>query len=642
MIYTYILYILSFFILVLFINLFKYGSITYYIKRIREKFLFDIRSYDKALDIKKWNTSFRNKVSTVDLEKLKLQKLGNDYNIVFVTYDGRRHDDFNSSKENGVNDMPFFNSLISKSIFFNNAVSTNVWSFPSQSSMYTGLPPQIFRNDSLKDEYHNTFPNITFSISEILKQAGYHTINIADHPQNLFKSENGTLPNSFARGFDLIDVVGFYPDLKLRTNLIGKSSKLKEIDIFNNKVHLVSNSDVRKVENFNSNGFESKEPIQFDKCYEDNILYPKISNSYGNSSFFNDRYSHIFKRLFDTNEINPFFLSLNLHFCDIAIPDDKLLAHWCLDFLILNSDKREKELPIPEEGTRFSKYFKNCLKNILELDYWKVKHHFDNRFYDYTFKRFYLEFEKNDIIDKTIFVITSDHGFGFGENGEERYLHGGARPYHYLTDVPLIINLPESHSLNNLNGLYEKRVSLIDLFYTIVDLSGYKGLWKEGIKVYLNEDEVYEEIDELKISFGKSLIHRIQKDDFSDYIISEQKVKPVYYNERPYSKGLFVSVQNKKYKLIFCPEAITECVLKINFNANIVLSKDNIFNLLYLLNPLNMFLPRKRQIKFLFDTEIGESTTISNPEVERELLKAYNDYKLKSDIIENIVHSEVE
>lgn len=69
-----------------------------------------------------------------------------------------------------------------------------------------------------------------------------------------------------------------------------------------------------------------------------------------------------------------------------------------------------------------------------------------------------------EILKKTIFIFTSDHGEGFGEHG--RYTHANSL-YGELLDVPLLISGPGLTS-----RVESQPVSLLDLGPTIIDIFG--------------------------------------------------------------------------------------------------------------------------------------------------------------------------
>jgi len=82
---------------------------------------------------------------------------------------------------------------------------------------------------------------------------------------------------------------------------------------------------------------------------------------------------------------------------------------------------------------------------------------------DEKFKRFLDEFEKLGVTDKTIFVLTSDHGTEFYEH--RRFDHGFTL-YNELIHVPLVIRLPGQPAGRAIDG----RAGSIDLMPTILDL----------------------------------------------------------------------------------------------------------------------------------------------------------------------------
>ena len=82
---------------------------------------------------------------------------------------------------------------------------------------------------------------------------------------------------------------------------------------------------------------------------------------------------------------------------------------------------------------------------------------------DAEFQRFLDAFAKLGVADKTIFVLTSDHGTEFYEH---RRLDHGFTLYEELIHVPLIISIPGRESTVTIDD----RVSSIDVMPTILDL----------------------------------------------------------------------------------------------------------------------------------------------------------------------------
>ncbi|HEX2164986.1 MAG TPA: sulfatase-like hydrolase/transferase, partial [Thermoanaerobaculia bacterium] len=73
------------------------------------------------------------------------------------------------------------------------------------------------------------------------------------------------------------------------------------------------------------------------------------------------------------------------------------------------------------------------------------------------------ELDRRGLADDTVVVVTSDHGEAFGEHGEEGH---GLLAYDETLRVPLIVRAPGVGG----GRVVEERVSLYDLFPTVVDL----------------------------------------------------------------------------------------------------------------------------------------------------------------------------
>jgi arylsulfatase A-like enzyme len=82
---------------------------------------------------------------------------------------------------------------------------------------------------------------------------------------------------------------------------------------------------------------------------------------------------------------------------------------------------------------------------------------------DARFKKFLEEYEKLGLMDKTIFVLTSDHGTEFYEH--KRFDHGFSL-YDELIHVPLVIKLPKQKG----GKVIRDQVSSVDVMPTILDL----------------------------------------------------------------------------------------------------------------------------------------------------------------------------
>jgi len=100
------------------------------------------------------------------------------------------------------------------------------------------------------------------------------------------------------------------------------------------------------------------------------------------------------------------------------------------------------------------------------------------KYTDDAMRSFFQTLRKNRVLDRTVCVVTSDHGEAFLEHhrwGHRQYVHGEE------IDIPLIWRIPGPGDLP-MKGEFNEPVSLIDLYPTLLDMldlpvpSGLDGL----------------------------------------------------------------------------------------------------------------------------------------------------------------------
>ncbi len=144
---------------------------------------------------------------------------------------------------------------------------------------------------------------------------------------------------------------------------------------------------------------------------------------------------------------------------------------------------------------------------------------------DEKFSEFLTEFDKLGLRDKTIFVLTSDHGTEFYEH--RRFDHGFTL-YQELIHVPLVIKLPGQSAGRSIDN----RVSSIDVMPTILDLLGIDV--PEKVKQQLR---------------GQSLVPAMQGQPVKKDIFSETD-----YREYTYKRSI---IAPDGWKLIYTLESST-------------------------------------------------------------------------------------
>jgi arylsulfatase A-like enzyme len=73
---------------------------------------------------------------------------------------------------------------------------------------------------------------------------------------------------------------------------------------------------------------------------------------------------------------------------------------------------------------------------------------------------------ESNLLERTIIVVTSDHGESFGENG---YMQHGPRVDEPVMHVPLIVRLPQDHPAFNPGLVVNELVRVVDIFPTILE-----------------------------------------------------------------------------------------------------------------------------------------------------------------------------
>jgi arylsulfatase A-like enzyme len=102
-----------------------------------------------------------------------------------------------------------------------------------------------------------------------------------------------------------------------------------------------------------------------------------------------------------------------------------------------------------------------------DVNFWRAIYDEKIQRTDARFKKFLEEFEKMGLMDKTIFVLTSDHGTEFHEH---KHFDHGFSLYDELIHVPLIIKLPKQKA----GKIIKDQISSIDVMPTILDLLDVK------------------------------------------------------------------------------------------------------------------------------------------------------------------------
>lgn len=171
---------------------------------------------------------------------------------------------------------------------------------------------------------------------------------------------------------------------------------------------------------------------------------------------------------------------------------------------------------------------------------------------DAMFRKFLDEYTKMGLTDKTIFVLTSDHGTEFHEH--KRFDHGFSL-YDELIHVPLVIKLPKVKA----GKVIKDQVSSIDVMPTILDLLDVKMPEKAGNQLRGESlapafkgkpvaKDVFSETDYRQYTYKRSIT---TKDGWKFIYTLEDKNRELYNlkNDPSETKNLLASEPRRAYEL---------------------------------------------------------------------------------------------
>lgn len=369
-------------------------------------------------------------------------------NIIFIVLDALRADRVILTKNDECL-TPFLKSLLINSIYFKNCISNSPWTVPSHISMFTGLYHTQAKLISKKiGKLSNKIP----ILAEILKDIGYNTICFSE---NAFISNTHGLTRGFEKVFNVWD---WNPWIKENFKLSYFIKLLQKYDLFL------------------KNNLKSK--IFFRIWSHLKNLFEKIIKFIIKELFFSEI---LFKLKNDTiKDLEKFSETLQNH--DIKKP-----FYIFFNFLT----PHDPYIPLKRTFKKFKISIKD-FKNIKDLIIFKLKACLDinikskrlnndmiksiSKLYnasvfsgDIIVKKLFSILKKNNLLDNSFVIITSDHGEHLGDK-LDHYLwehNTYLSVYKSLNKVPLLI-----FNKNFTKTIIKDQVQLKDLFHTILHITG--------------------------------------------------------------------------------------------------------------------------------------------------------------------------
>jgi arylsulfatase A-like enzyme len=320
------------------------------------------------------------------------------------------------------------------------------WTTPSHASLFTGLYP----SDHQVDDHLNFSGRILSSdyqhLVPILSQAGYRTYGI---------SCNGLVCPIYGncRGFDAFydysGIHGIVPMLKARTDsiapaLIKNRNQTQKILTRINMViqNAIFHKDVKRL--FNSARTFLSEFFRIGALH--------YSAPYTLLTFYTAK--QVIKEHQRTYPDTPFFLFINVIENHAYYNPPKKYRRFSR-----RSDRQEFHTRrlLSEDLAHLRASVAPICRNLYD----------DTIFFlDNLIGKFWDFLQTLGLLDRTLFISTSDHGEHFGEKG---FFGHGYSLFNELIWVPLLIHYPGAL---NFGGVDERLVSLTDLFSTILDVTG--------------------------------------------------------------------------------------------------------------------------------------------------------------------------
>jgi arylsulfatase A-like enzyme len=332
-------------------------------------------------------------------------------NVVFVTIDSARADHFRLygySKRT----TPFIDSLSRDAAVYSNANAPAAWTRPAMTSIFTSLYPQQY--DFFGDKYPGESVPI---LSEILKQQGYRVIALSNNP---YMSPS----TGFDRGVEQFYFIyqGQFPGVLDKRVIVANVPGMV-------------------------------------KQYLNRRTAFKIV-----SKMINDQARVLLRRV--GSDGRPFFMYIHHDAHHPYLSDRRFLRPF------LDPGVKEEEIRLVEEvqasGNMYWFSSESHKPAERERHYRILRSMHDASIYknDILIGELVKELKSSGLYDRTMLVITADHGEFLGERD---LVSHGFYPYEESVRVPLIIKFPRD---SGVAGTIDGTVSTIDLAPTVLELAG--------------------------------------------------------------------------------------------------------------------------------------------------------------------------
>ncbi len=354
-----------------------------------------------------------------------------DCNVLIVLIDTLRAQDLGCYGSN-LNTSPFIDSFAKESALFLNDFSQATTTFPSHMSIFTSTYPGCNRFMVVgKDKLDKSIP----TIAEIMTNVGYSAVWAAPlHDWQL------SLSSGYERGFDAF----FESDWEKGIDWLDNQNKPVFGFFHTYHVHDPYLPQKSTIQELNESMLDASQRIFYNKdSVREELEKEILKDSAANLRAFGHDYSANFSKMDYGDEIDSAVAS----FLNQVLEDPKK----GMDNLHILLSRIERQY-----------YFKLFNLNT-DAELLNFLYKCEIREVDEDFRKLVDDLKARGIYNKTIIVLTADHGEEFSEHQsyEHYYIHDET------THVPLIIHIPGIQP-KTFNGLVEN----IDILPTLLDAVG--------------------------------------------------------------------------------------------------------------------------------------------------------------------------
>jgi len=403
-------------------------------------------------------------------------------NVIMVVLDTHRYDRLGAYGYARPT-SPNLDSLAAESMFFERAVAPGQWTIPSHASLFSGEVPAVHKTVQADDYLPIEFETLAGRLSS----TGVRTTGFCNNPLV------GIVQNGFTRGFDeFYNYCGVVP-----------STPQKEInDIWKpmRKLWAKYTQILRRLSYPIQNAFASPNEFFIGALRPLFVpLWTKAANFKGMTARSITETARFMEKIETSRDAGNFvFLNLMETHLPYSPP-----AEFIKTFVPYYHETPEAEQFMRSFNRKAMQWLIPLIKPFNDLEKTTLSGMYDAEvaYQDHLLAQLISTLNSSYHRENTMVIFLADHGEMLGEHG---FMGHGFGVYEELIHVPLFIRVPDILSAKKI----DKRVSITQLFYTILDFFGFDSL-------------AMPYADEIDVGSKSFLRMKWMEDASPSYIISE-------------------------------------------------------------------------------------------------------------------------